>query len=75
MVCVWDEITKSEPRWKYKNEVDKVYAYTDTHCLIQFHIALLDIFEATRTSVLNRKLLLSLDTTLKDLITLKGPII
>ena len=48
MVCFWDEIAKSKPRWDYLSEADKFYAYCDSHRLIQFLMALLDEFDSTQ---------------------------
>ena len=69
MVCLWDEIAELEPWRNYLSEVEKFYAYRDSHRLILFLIALLDDCDSTRTTILNRKPLPSFDSALKDLIS------
>ena len=67
MQHLWDMLENSEP--KFKHEQDIFLTYRNQIRLIQFLMALRDDFENTRSSLLRRQPLPTMDSALTELIS------
>jgi hypothetical protein len=66
---MWEQLATTDPPIKYVEDIDLFAKYKDHRRFTQFMTDLREDFEPTRTALLSRSHLLSLDTAVKELIS------